>query len=74
MTGAVPRRAMRGFWLELLWFVVSVGAFGAFVWGLAWGYPLGRDTIWTIGGIAELLVIGSGARALIRVWNAGARA
>ncbi|WP_242096123.1 MULTISPECIES: hypothetical protein [unclassified Sphingomonas] len=62
---------MRGFWLELLWFVVSVGAFGAFVWGMAWGYPLGRDTIWTIGGVAVLIVAAMGVHALVRAWQAG---
>lgn len=62
--------ARRHFWTELAFFVGSVGAMFAFVWGLTWSYPLGHETLWAIGMLAVASVAAMGLPSLMRAWHA----
>ncbi|WP_174287023.1 hypothetical protein [Sphingomonas bacterium] len=66
--------ARRHFWTELAFFIGSVGAMFAFVWGMTWSYPLGHTTLWSIGMVAVASVAAMGLPSLARAWNAWRRA
>ena len=55
---------------ETCYLLASAGVTWAITRLAMWGYPQGRDTIWTVGLVSTVIVALMGVRPLMVAWRA----